>query len=424
MIRALLNKLKSSEYVKNIAVLGSGTAVAQAISILTAPILYRIYNKVDYGTLGLYMATLGVVGVFSTMQYTQAILIEKEEEKARVVLSLNQIINVLFTLITIVVVALGKEYLGLWLGNPGVVPWLWLLPLSIFFLGQNQILRVWANRQKEYRMLSFNSILLSVTIPVLSISIGLLSDGPRGLFAGLLASHILPPLVLLYRMRKSIQLFAFPEMDKIVDTAIRYSNFPKYSLPSEFLNRFSNQLPVFMISTFSGPAMVGVYNLCVRMLGLPVQLVSSAVSEVFKQKANEQYHMYGNCKKLFLQTLKSLVVISLVPFIVVLLFGPLLFSWVFGEEWRLAGSFAQVLSVLYLLRFIVSPLSYMYIITESLGEDLFWHIVMFISSFAIFYICYYYGLSDVLVLSAFSLSYVIIYFIYLFRSYRMSHGNG
>jgi O-antigen/teichoic acid export membrane protein len=96
-----IRRFKASSFLQDLATLATGTTLAQAVSIFTAPILYRIYDKEDYGTLGLYMAIVGIIGVFSTMQYNHAILLEKEDEDAKVVMWLNRLINTAVALITL-----------------------------------------------------------------------------------------------------------------------------------------------------------------------------------------------------------------------------------------------------------------------------------------------------------------------------------
>ena len=153
MIKAFIHRIKQSDFIKNVATLATGTTLAQAVSIFTAPVLYRIYSKVDYGTLGLYMAITGIIGVFSTMQYLQPILLEKEDDEAKKVMWLNRVINTFVTLLVfLLVLGLGK-YVGQWLNNQDIIPWLYLIPVSIFFTGQNEIFKVWANRKKKFKIM-------------------------------------------------------------------------------------------------------------------------------------------------------------------------------------------------------------------------------------------------------------------------------
>lgn len=421
MFKKFFSKFQSFDYLKNVTTLASGTTLAQGVSLITAPILYRIYDKDDYGTLALYIGIVGIIGVFSTMQYLQPILLEKKDEDAKKVMWLNRLINTVVTaLVFLLVLFLGK-YIAGWLNNPLITPWLYLIPVSIFFSGQNEIFRVWANRKKKYKIMSFNAILTALLVPVVSISIGLLKEGPLGLFLGLIASQIIPALVLLIALTRNEDMgLKYFDSSFIKKKAKQYKNFPLYSLPSEFVNRLTNQLPVFMLSIYVSPAVVGVYNLCVRMLGLPVQLIGGAIGEVFKQKASMDFNETGSFNNILKKTLKSLVIVSVIPLLIVIIFGPNLFAFVFGEQWREAGIFAQILIFMFMLKLVISPLTYAYIIKNKLQEDFLLHMYMLISMALIFFIGFEITDNYLLVLAVYSLNYIIIYLFYLKRSFQFS----
>ena len=57
--------------------------------------------------------------------------------------------------------------------------------------------------------------------------------------------------------------------------------------------------------------------------------------------------------------------ISLLPFGLFALIAPDLFEIVFGKNWRTAGEYAQILTPMFLLRFISNPLSNMFLIAEK-----------------------------------------------------------
>ncbi len=422
MIKRVRQRIKS-DFIKNVATLATGTSFAQAVTILTAPFLYRIYDKEDYGSLGQYMAITGVVGVFSTMQYLQVILLEKDDDDAKKVMWLNRLINISITVLLTIVVLLFNTHIANLLNNPKVAIWLYLLPLSIFFSGQNAIFRAWANRKKKYKLMTFNAILTSISVPIVSISVGLINDSVLGLFLGLLTSQIIPPIVLLIGLTRKEDLgLKYFDFDFIKSKAKAYRDFPLYNMPSEFINRFTNQLPVFMLSTYAGTGVVGVYNLCVRMLGLPIQLMGGAIAEVFKQKASQDFNEMGSFNQIFVKTLKTLAGISIIPFVILIVFAPDVFEFVFGTEWREAGVFAQILGVLFVFRFIVSPLSFSFIIANKLREDMFWHIWMLISNLLIFFIGFNFFTDYKIVLGLFAINYSLIYMIYIIRSFTFSKG--
>ena len=418
MLKRLIARYKKSEFLVNITKLGSATTIAQFISIGTAPISYRIYDKSHYGTLGLYMAITGVIGVFSTLQYLQTILLEKEDENAVNAMWLNRIVNSFFAVFTFVIILILFPFIIDWVKNPSLNKWLWFVPVSIFFAGQNQIFRVWANRKKEYNLLTFNMVFMAILNPLISIGLGYALQNETGLFIGLIVGQSLPTLILFLGLRKKYELgFGAASFQKMKNLAIANKQFPIYSLPSEFVNRFTNQLPVFMLNSFVGPAAVGVYNLAMRMLGLPIQFIGGAISTVFQQRATEDYNNTGSCRPIFLKTLKTLSLIAVVPTLVELLFGPDMFALVFGEKWREAGIYAQILVIMLSSKLIVSPLSYLFFIAKKQKEDFIWHIWMLISNSIVFYIMLKLEYKVEMVLLAFSLNYTLIYLIYIIRSY-------
>jgi len=421
-ITSFYKKYSASPFVRNVSKLTGGTAIAQLISLATAPVLYRMYDKEFYGTLGVFMAIAGVLGAISSMQYIQAVIIEKEDDDALQALWLVRLINGSLSLITLVIVFFFGDLIASWLHNTLLADWIILIPVSIFFSGQNELFRIWANRKKKFTIMTVNAVLTAVLVPVVSISVGIFyNDGPLGLFLGMLAGQIIPAVFMSWQLGKdySFGLSTF-RMVEIRKMARKHIDFPKYSLPADFINRFSNQMPTFMLSVFSGAGAVASYNLSVRMLSLPIQLMSSAVSEVFRQRAVEDYQMTRNCRPIFVKTLMTLTVLSVLPTTILLILGPNLFVFFFGEQWREAGVFSQILAALYFVKFIASPLSYIFIIAQKQREDFLWHIWMLASSFAAFYLGFYFFHSNYAAIAIFSGNYISIYFIYLVKSYQYS----
>lgn len=196
----------------------------------------------------------------------------------------------------------------------------------------------------------------------------------------------------------------------------KYISFPKFVLFSEFINNFINYIPVFLLSKLTGPATVGLYNMSTRMLGIPITTVSSAIGEVFRQKAAKEYNETGSCRPTFLKTFKTLALLSIAPFIVLIFWGGDIFGFIFGERWRQAGEFTQILGLMFYFRFVVSPLTYLYYIAGRQKEDFLLHILMLALGFlSILAAWYFYGTEEKMLLF-YALAYVLIYLIYFVRS--------
>lgn len=297
------------------------------------------------------------------------------------------------------------------------------MPISIFFGGQNEIFKIWANRKKEYRILTINAVLMALIVPFVSICIGVFNSGPIGLFLGLLIGQVTPAIILHFSLSRKYNLKKTSEInyETIKRFANRHRDFPFYSLPSDFINRLTQQLPIFMLSTLFGASIVGVYNLCTRMLAIPMQLISSSVASIFRERATYDFNTYGNSFSIFRKTTITLLLISIIPFTILIFSAPFLFELFFGQKWRMAGEFAQILTPMFFFNFIVSPLTYMYYIVNKQKEDFIGHLILLVTTFIIFY---FIGNSNNVnsLLLYFSLSYCVFYIIYYFRSLQFSNG--
>ncbi|UUZ49372.1 oligosaccharide flippase family protein [Massilia sp. B-10] len=145
----------------------------------------------------------------------------------------------------------------------------------------------------------------------------------------------------------------------------RHRAFWRFSLPSNLLNVLVGQLPLFMIGARYRALAAGLFALTQRVLSAPVALLASSVLEVFKRQSVQDFQTHGNCRDAYLYTFKALVVLGIGPSLVLLLFSPQLFAWVFGQTWRPAAEMAQILAPLYFLNFIASPLSYVFFVAKA-----------------------------------------------------------
>jgi O-antigen/teichoic acid export membrane protein len=94
------------------------------------------------------------------------------------------------------------------------------------------------------------------------------------------------------------------------------------------------------------------------MLSMPTMFIIQAVGEVFKKRASMEFHTTGNCLRTFKRTFFTLALLSLLPFLIIFLFGPALFGFVFGMQWVEAGTFTRIMVLMFFLRFTISPLTF------------------------------------------------------------------
>ena len=421
MLNKIKKKYKSSEIFRNVITLMKGTSFAQLIPILTAPIVYRIYSPTDYGTLGLYFAISGILSAFSTLQFQETIIICKDDYEAKSLVWFNRLVNLIISFFVFIFIFFLGALIADFNNNTEIIKWLWLMPLTIFITGQTQILRAWCNRQKYFKIMSTITILSSLITPLISIGTGLFIKGPSGLFFGLLSGQALSLIILTINVKRNDDInISYFKYSQVIYYFKKYINFPKISLATDLVGRATNNLPVFILSSQYSPAIVGAYTLCSRMLGIPISVIGSSLSEVFKQKVTEIYHSRGEFSFFFKKTLKTLVLISFIPLILCLLFAPKLFSLVFSDKWTESGMIAQILVFYFVVKFIVGPLSYTIIIRNKLQAGLIKNLFTGFSMLCLFFTSEYYAFNYIILLMLFSFIYSLTDLLYLSYLFKLS----
>jgi len=235
--------------------------------------------------------------------------------------------------------------------------------------------------------------------------VALLAGQLIGLCAGLAAGRLLlsPP-------RARLSLF----LDRAQRAyLVKHQAFWRYSLPSSLLNTLVGQLPLFMIGIHHGALAAGLFALTQRVLAAPTALIATSILEVFKRQAVNEFESAGNCLAVYRSTFKALVLLALPPTLVLLLFSPALFGWLFGEDWRPAGDLARILAPLCFLNFVASPLSYVFFVAGKQRMELCWQVVLFLGTLLVFVA----PLSLHGSLLAYAIVRSLLYLIYLYMSH-------
>lgn len=416
----IFRNIFKSEFLRNIGTLTSGTFITQVITIFSAPIVLRIYNPVDYGILGLLMVSAGLISPALTLQYHEAIIVAEKDEDANIITILVIIFNLLISLLSFAVFVLFPNIIYGILGSDIVGNWLYLVPFSVFFSGLNLILFSFAIRHKEFYLLSVNRVIAALLAPIFSISIGLFYAGPLGLIVGWIISHMAPTLLLLRHFMRNKKVLWVYDKKKMAYLLWRYKNFPCFSFPATFINNLSNQLPVIMLNNIAGADVVGYFNLANRMLGLPIQFLSSSISAVFRQRASRDYFNKGSCRSIFMRVFKNSLAGSFAPFLIFMLWGPQLFAFFFGNKWLETGTFVQILGILFMFKFVFSPLTYVTYIANKQWIGLAMDIFLLAVVAVIYFISYHFQLHYKISLLMYAISYSSLYLLGFAIGYRLS----
>lgn len=418
-----LNNFISAGTLKNISSVMIGTSVSTLIPILTSPIMSRLFSTTDYGILGLYFSVTTLVGILTFSHYSQAIIIVKEDEEAKQVLWFTLFLSTLICFLLFLSISL-LYFFTVYIQSIGIGLWIFLVPLSVLLNSISVLFLQWATRVQQFKEVSNNKIYQAFLMISIQITFGLTIKNEIGLMAGLLSGQLYSA----YYLTKTFYLnktnnIGLPNFKNFKKVAVQHKGLLLYTTPSNFINNLINQLPLFLLQKFGGLSYAGSYNFTQRFLNLPQLFLSSGIVEVFKQKASSHYHEFGNCHNMFIKTFKGLTLLSIIPFALMFILAPSIFSFVFGEQWREAGEFARYLSIMFFFSFTVTPLSFMFYLGNKLKENFLLQILLLILTVSSFYIGDYLFSEKKYLLLVYSLAYSIIYILYFIRSYHFSKGS-
>ncbi|MBU8880791.1 oligosaccharide flippase family protein [Bacillus sp. FJAT-29790] len=363
MFNKLMNMFSVGEFSRNIFVLLTGSILSQAIPIAVSPIITRLYSPKEFGVFALYVSIFSIISVVATARYELAIMLPDNEEDAVNLFGLSIVIASIISLISLVIVMLFHSKIVGLLNEPDISSLLYFIPLSILCTGVYQALTYWANRRKQYKRMTASKINQSGLTALCNLLFG--STGVK--FSGLIGSLIIGQLLATGIFARQLWKEDHPyknllNKEQMIKNAKKYKDFPKINSFHAFLDMIKENGVVFIIASIFGSTILGYYSFTMRMLKLPAGLISSSVSQVIYQKSTEIYNSNGDLQIFIRKTMILLALFGTPVFLIIILFAPMLFEWTFGESWREAGVYAQLISPWMLANFVVSPTSHIPII--------------------------------------------------------------
>lgn len=352
---------KSSDgaIMRNMAYLASGTGGAQAIGFLLTPIVTRIYTPEDFGVLAIFATILALIIPLVTLRYSVAIPLPSNSGLAYNLVSVCLAITFVISMLIVVIFLLFGDLIFNLVSMPELKPHWWLLVLGVLGAGLYETFSSWAVREKAFKILARTKVNQTVSGNLFKIGLGLLALKPIGLLVGHVVKQAAGITTIIWKSRKNLmEGVKYIRKDRIVFLLKYYSTFPKYQIGSRLLLAFTMQAPLlFMVKLFDA-TVTGRLALSLTVLAIPMRLVGHSVGQAyFAEIAAIGPKRPKKIQNITRKITKKLFIISFIPFIVLFIGGPWLFTIIFGENWTQAGWFASALSISLLAQFVAGPIT-------------------------------------------------------------------
>lgn len=397
---AKLRKTFNKPFVQNVFVLVTGTAAAQAITLISMPVITRLYGPEAFGILGAFNALIMILAPVAALTYPIAIVLPRKDDEAKSIVRLSLIISLMLSLCIWILLLLFNVQIVNFFNLNQISSYLYLLPLVLLFSSLDQVSEQWLIRRGQFQVNAKVKVIQSLIINISKIAFGLFK--PIAIVLIIIQSFGSGLKAYLYHFFSKkelyIQMKNYEEKKTYMasETAKKYYDFPLYRSPQVLLNGISMSLPVLMLTTFFGPISAGFFTLSRTALSAPTQLLGKSVSDVFYPRISKAAQSGEDVTELLIKASISLFLIGIIPFGTVILFGPFLFTIVFGSEWAVAGEYARWITVWVLFSFVNRPSVMTLPVLNAQVFHLAFTALMLISNALMLFIGYYFYANDII----------------------------
>lgn len=365
-----------SEFRKNFLALFSGTTLAQVIPFLFAPLLSRVFSAEDYAVYGLYIAILEVIAIVIAGRYELTIVLPKKDSDAVHLVHGALIIAFIISLLLLMVISFFNVQIAELLNNRSLAPFLYLLPLSLFFYAITRVLNNFLIRNKKFKAIAKFKLSHKTGEAISALGLGYLKWSNGLIWGDVFGRFLLSVLSLYSAVKVGLKQVTFSIKD-IKKQLHHYREFPLYNSLPAVANSMATLLPVFLISKFYDEQLLGNFNFARMIMVAPMALISTAVSQILSQKLAQLYNENKSIWTFLKPIGLSLFGLAVLMIVVLYPFAEVLFEFIFGAQWETAGKISSILVFAFALQFILTALYPVFYILKSIKISSAWQLFYF-----------------------------------------------
>ncbi len=349
----ILNKFKGSEYFKQVFTLASGTAFAQIITVLSYLFLARIYDPGEFGDFKFFESTALILSIIGTLAFEHAIVLPQRKEVALRIFKISIVFLIIWGIFCAITFWLFSNFLA---SNFEIKPILLLFTVvGLTVIGLVNTFGNWFIQQNKFRSLSIARILQASTTSFFQIIWGLNKLGSFGLIIGYLFGRIFSTVYYFLKSGIPFRDFLSTKSRELIQTAKNFKEQPQYVFPSKLVQQLAQEIPIILTSLLFNNLLLGFLALALKALASPTQFLGSSVGQVFYKHISDRFNNKEPFLKLLINTWKGLLLVGIIPFTSLLIWGKFIFGFIFGNEWIEAGQIASILAPAIFAYFIIGP---------------------------------------------------------------------
>jgi O-antigen/teichoic acid export membrane protein len=315
--------------------------------IVFLALVARLIGPKDFGIAAQATVYIGIVSLIIDLGFSGALIQRKElePELPGVIVSINLAIGAAATALTIAIAPIWASFMH----TPALGPVLMVLAADLFIRSIAITPRAMLIRNMRFRALGITDATAAVCGGVMGLAVAL--TWPT--YWAVVVQTIGTDAVML------MALFALGAMHRPNRHLRYFREIASFSwrvfVASALINSVSRNIDNLLIGRFQGAEALAFYSLAYRLLLLPVQLATSAVTTVFLPLFSRLADNVAVLSTEMTRATRTLAALSLPAMALVAAAAPQLVSQIFGSEWSPAIPIVQVLAIVGAVQAIYHP---------------------------------------------------------------------
>ena len=334
-----------SLFIKNVGLVSLGPIIASLAGFLAEPWISRMWGPELYSLGAYFNSVLQILTPALFLRYNFAIVQAGNEREASNLLLLSLLIFIGF----FALVALGYPLLGNCLkGSFPFGSYKFFFLSSLLAGSLATLLKFWASHHKRFGLQTASTILLQIVPVILLLKLGFERNigETQMIMVRSIAFYCYPLLLLVsFLWIDARSVIKQASWSGIREVAVKYQDYPKHEYLGFLANLLAFNLPVILIARYWGNEASGLYAKAFTILYMFVLLLGDSVNRVLHKEAADMVSNGKDLAPFINNVFRALVYLSLLPFLLIILVGPELFSVFLGERWLVSGQFAQAMAL-------------------------------------------------------------------------------
>ncbi len=378
--------LVQSDYWRDVSWMALGTAVAQAISLASMPLLTRLYAPDAFAALSVFTQATALMAVVISWRFEYAVPLPRRAVDASAVVVL---VVSLCGLGAVAWSGIATQLPSHFMDRAAVVPqalW-WLVPITAALLSISVALQHATQRRRDYRRAGLAEIGSKLAYFATAMLGLYLLPPPYGLLLAVVVGSVAKivqllgprtakaPRICIKRLRTWLRL--------VKDNARRYRGLSGSMVGSHLMLTFTGLIPILYLAMTYGTDALGQWSLVQSTTYLPSALVGAAIGQVYYQRAAQARAEKRDFFDLWQATARRLAFAGVPCFVGLAAVSPWLYPFVFGAQWELAGKLASIQCLSAFLAFLTTPLDRTCIVVGVWRYIPTWHFSRLVTTVAV-----------------------------------------